>query len=299
MAWARERKVSDGSPISPATTAAPRSDEVGRNLPLAARRPPGRGPVRAQGWRVPGSTQAGQGHLPRVRENHWLPSRHVELSTRQSYVSYHFNPFLGDRQLSADHAVAVQAWVTKVTTEGLSPGRSRRTTWFCTRCSGGPYATGSSPSTRATETELPKMIARQSQTLTPEEYARLYAEIPERYRTSSRPASRPASAGASSPASARVTSTSSAARSPSRRPSSRSPRSTPPPASATSSSRTRRTTSLASSAFASRCSTASPPASAHGTRPRRPALPLPRSALLSHATPSAPRSGSPPSSAPT
>jgi integrase len=117
-------------------------------------------------------------------EETWWPSRHLEVSTRASYRSYldrHFIPFFGPRAMSSITPSLVQAWVTKASAEGLSP---RSVTKYHVMLHGvfrravrdrvilhNPCA----------DTELPKVIPRKVRILTPEEFDRLLAEIPERF----------------------------------------------------------------------------------------------------------------------
>src|SRR5450830_929232 len=117
-------------------------------------------------------------------ENVWLPSRHVEVSTMAGYRSYldkHFLPFFGDRPMAEILPSIVQDWVTAAASD-LSPTsvtkyhvmlhsvfkRAVRDRVILTNpCEG---------------TELPKVSPRKARILTPPEYDRLVAAIPERYQ---------------------------------------------------------------------------------------------------------------------
>ena len=117
-------------------------------------------------------------------EQTWWPSRHLEVSTRAAYRSYldrHFIPFFGHRPMSSIGPSTVQAWVTQASAEGLS---SRSLTKYHVMLHGifkravrdrvilhNPCA----------DTELPKVAPRKVRILTPEEFERLLAEIPERF----------------------------------------------------------------------------------------------------------------------
>lgn len=117
-------------------------------------------------------------------EQTWWPSRHLEVSTRAAYRSYldrHFIPFFGHRPMSSISPSTVQAWVTQASAEGLS---SRSLTKYHVMLHGifkravrdrvilhNPCA----------DTELPKVAPRKVRILTPEEFERLLAEIPERF----------------------------------------------------------------------------------------------------------------------
>ncbi len=118
-------------------------------------------------------------------ENEWLPSKHIEATTRAAYVSNldkHFYPFFGARPMARISPSLVQDWVTKATADGLSP-RSvskyhtvlhsifkravRDGLLVCNPCDG---------------TELPKIIARKTRTLTAEEFERLIDAVPAQHR---------------------------------------------------------------------------------------------------------------------
>jgi len=118
-------------------------------------------------------------------EDVWLPSRHVEISTMAGYRSYldkHFLPVLGDRTMAEILPSTVQDWVTTAVASGLSPTsvvkyhvmlhsvfkRAVRDRVILTNpCEG---------------TELPKIPPRKARILTPEEYDKLVAAIPDRHR---------------------------------------------------------------------------------------------------------------------
>ena len=57
-------------------------------------------------------------------ENDWLPSKHIEPTTKAAYVSNlnkHFSPFFGKRLMYQITGSLVQDWVTHAAAEGLSP----------------------------------------------------------------------------------------------------------------------------------------------------------------------------------
>jgi len=59
----------------------------------------------------------------------WLPSKHIEPSTRAGYQSNldrHFFPLLGDRPMAKILPSTIQEWVIKATLEGLSPVSIRK-----------------------------------------------------------------------------------------------------------------------------------------------------------------------------
>src|SRR6185437_10256274 len=68
--------------------------------------------------------RAGRLTFREYAEEIWLPSRHVELTTRAGYASYlrnHFVPFFGPMPLARILPSTVQGWVTLAVGQGLSP----------------------------------------------------------------------------------------------------------------------------------------------------------------------------------
>jgi len=118
-------------------------------------------------------------------EQVWLPSRHVEVSTMAGYRSYldkHFLPFFGDHPMAEILPSIVQDWVTAAVGAGLSPTsvtkyhvmlhsvfkRAVRDRVILTNACEG--------------IELPKIPPRKTRILTPDEYDKLLAAIPERFQ---------------------------------------------------------------------------------------------------------------------
>lgn len=117
-------------------------------------------------------------------EKHWWPSRHLELSTRASYRSYldkHFVPFFGDMPMRSILPSAVQAWVTRAVGSGLSPRSVVKYHVMLHSVFKRAVRDRVILHNPARETELPKVVAQQIRILTPEEFARLLDELPERY----------------------------------------------------------------------------------------------------------------------
>ena len=130
------------------------------------------------------STAAGRITFRDYVQQVWLPSRHVEVSTMAGYRSYldkHFLPSFGDRPMAEILPSIVQDWVTAAASD-LSPTsvtkyhvmlhsvfkRAVRDRVILTNpCEG---------------TELPKVPPRKARILTPPEYDRLVAAIPDRYQ---------------------------------------------------------------------------------------------------------------------
>jgi hypothetical protein len=115
-------------------------------------------------------------------EEVWLPSQHLELSTHQacaSILNYHFIPFFGRTPMKAIMPSTVQAWVTKVSSEGkIKPVTIKKNHVMLHSVFRRAVRDRIISFNPCTETELPKVLHNQNQTLTPEEYARLYAAIP-------------------------------------------------------------------------------------------------------------------------
>ena len=117
-------------------------------------------------------------------ERVWWPSRHLEVSTRAGYRSYldkHFLPYFGAMAIADILPSTVQGWVTQAVESGLS---ARSVVKYHVMLHGvfkravRDRVLGYNP---CTDTELPKVIARKTCILTPEEFDRLLARIPARY----------------------------------------------------------------------------------------------------------------------
>lgn len=118
-------------------------------------------------------------------ETVWLPSRHIEVSTMAGYRSYldrHFLPHFGDMPMVEILPSTVQDWVTEAKAAGLSPSSIRKYHVMLHSVFKRAVRDRVLTSNPCEGTELPKIIARRSRILTPTEYERLLAEIPEKYR---------------------------------------------------------------------------------------------------------------------
>jgi hypothetical protein len=118
-------------------------------------------------------------------ENSWLPSKHLEATTRAAYRSYldrHFLPFFGSRPMARILPSLVQEWVTKATAEGLSPRSVRKYHVMLHSIFERAVRDQLILMNPCEHTELPKIIVRRTRTLTPDEFGRLIAAIPERHR---------------------------------------------------------------------------------------------------------------------
>jgi integrase len=118
-------------------------------------------------------------------ENSWLPSKYLEDTTRAAYRSYldrHFLPFFGSRPMARILPSLVQEWVTKATAEGLSPRSVRKYHVMLHSIFERAVRDQLILMNPCEHTELPKIIVRRTRTLTPDEFTRLIAAIPERHR---------------------------------------------------------------------------------------------------------------------
>ena len=117
-------------------------------------------------------------------EQTWWPSRHLELTTKQSYRSYldrHFLPFFGALPLAKILPSTVQAWVTKASADGLSARSVVKYHVMLHSIFKRAVRDRLIPYNPCAETELPKVVARKLPLLTPEEFEQLLSAIPERW----------------------------------------------------------------------------------------------------------------------
>jgi len=118
-------------------------------------------------------------------QNVWLPSRHIEASTLAAYQSYlnkHFYPFFGAKQMGKILPSEVQRWVTSATTGGLSARSVRKYHTMLHSVFKRAVRDRVITFNPCEETELPKIVTKHARTLTPLEYERLVAAIPEPHR---------------------------------------------------------------------------------------------------------------------
>jgi hypothetical protein len=134
-------------------------------------------------------------------ERDWLPSKHIEATTRAAYVSnldQHFFPFFGRRAIAKSPPSLVQDWVTHAAAGGLSPRSIRKYHTMLHSIFKRAVRDQLIVLNPCERTELPKVIARKTRTLTPEEFDALIHAIPERHRPMVLTAIETGSAGASS-----------------------------------------------------------------------------------------------------
>jgi integrase len=118
-------------------------------------------------------------------EKTWLPSKHIELTTRAAYHSNldkHFFPFFGSRPMGRILPSNVQEWVTMASGQGLSPRSVRKYHVMLHSIFRRAVRDGLTLTNPCEHTELPKVVLRRSRTLTPEEFDQLIQAIPEPHR---------------------------------------------------------------------------------------------------------------------
>jgi integrase len=116
----------------------------------------------------------------------WWPSLLLEVSTKaacRSNLDRHFPPFFGDNPLSAILPLLVQTWVTTALQNGLSP----RSVVKYHVVLHGIFARAVRDRLIAhnpcADTDLPKVVTTRQRIITPEQFERLLAAVPDRYRT--------------------------------------------------------------------------------------------------------------------
>ena len=117
-------------------------------------------------------------------ETVWFPSKHIEASTRAGYRSNldrHFLPYFGNWQMSKILPSVVQGWVTKAAADGLSPRSIQKYHTMLHSIFERAARDQLILTNPCQHTELPKIIARRSRTLTPGEFERLVAAVPDRH----------------------------------------------------------------------------------------------------------------------
>jgi integrase len=118
-------------------------------------------------------------------EKDWLPTKHIEPTTKAAYQSNlnkHFFPFFGERPMAKILPSSIQAWVTNATSEGLSPKSVRNCHVMLHSISRRAVRDQLILTNPCEHTELPKVIARRTRTLTPKEFGSLIAAIPQQHR---------------------------------------------------------------------------------------------------------------------
>jgi integrase len=118
-------------------------------------------------------------------ERDWLPSKHVELTTMAAYISNlnkHFYPFFGPRPMAKISPSVVQDWVNLAASQGLSPRSIRKYHTMLHSIFRRAVRDQMIIVNPCDHSEMPKVLARKSRTLTPAEFGRLVNALPERHR---------------------------------------------------------------------------------------------------------------------
>ncbi len=186
MGWVVERPVRDGKTRY---TAAYR-DRAGRIRSagtFSTRREADRAAGRQDGKVIDGSwidPTGGRIGFAEYAMEVWLPSRHLEVTTRAGYLSYlrnHFVPFFGPTPLADVMPSTVQQWVRQVADQGLSPRSIAKYHVMLHSVFARAVRDRLIAFNPCQDTELPKVITRKARTLTPDEFAAILTEIPERF----------------------------------------------------------------------------------------------------------------------
>ena len=187
MAWVKPRITSDGDKRFVACYRDPEGRERSAGT-LTSQRAAERAGNREE-QRVLGGNwhDAALGAIPfqLYVERDWLPSKHIEATTRAAYVSNlnkHFFPFFGRKQMHQITSSLVQDWVTLAASEGLSArsiGKYHTMLHSIFKRAVRDKLIVTNP---CEHTELPKIIARQTRTITPDEFDVLIRAVPDEHR---------------------------------------------------------------------------------------------------------------------
>lgn len=138
--------------------------------------------VASHEWRDP---VPGKITFQQYAEEVWLPSRHLEVTTRAGYVSYlrnHFVPYFGRMQLVRISPSTVQGWVSHALEQGLSARSIAKYHVMLHSVFARAVRDRLIAFNPCEDTELPKVVTRRTQILTPAEFERVLTEIPDRFR---------------------------------------------------------------------------------------------------------------------
>jgi integrase len=186
MAWVTGRSADDGSTRFQGRYRDPfgRKQSAGT---FSTRRAALRAALKAEGTVEDGSwidPRAGRITFKEYAEDVWLPSRHLEVTTRAGYVSYlrnHFVPFFGHMSLARIMPSTVQEWVNQAGSKGLGARSIAKYHVMLHSVFARAVRDRLIAFNPCDDTELPKVVVRKTRTLTPAEFASLLAEIPPRF----------------------------------------------------------------------------------------------------------------------
>ncbi len=117
-------------------------------------------------------------------QEHWWPSRHLELTTKAAYRSYldrHFLPFFGEMPMRSIMPSTVQAWVTQAAASELSARSVVKYHVMLRSVFKRAVRDRVILHNPTSETELPKVVPSRRRIVTPVEFSRLMDELPARY----------------------------------------------------------------------------------------------------------------------
>jgi len=187
VGWIIERPTNEGRPRYTAMYRDPygRTRSAGtfareRDAMRAAQRR--EGDVAQGAWIDP---VAGRIKFKEYAQDVWLPSRHLEVTTRAGYMSYlrnHFVPYFGHMALARIMPSTVQEWVTQAVQRGLSPRSISKYHVMLHSVFARAVRDRLIAFNPCEDTELPKIITRQTRTLTPEEFSSVLAAAPDRFK---------------------------------------------------------------------------------------------------------------------
>jgi integrase len=118
-------------------------------------------------------------------ETAWMPSRHIEPSTKagyQSYLNTQFFPFFGHRQMGKILPSDIQAWVTTAAAGGLAASGIRKYHMMLHSVFRRAVRDRIITFNPCEETELPKVVTKRARTPTPDEYRRILDAVPQAHR---------------------------------------------------------------------------------------------------------------------
>src|SRR5450759_1654951 len=128
---------------------------------------------------------AGRITFQEYAEEIWLPSRHLEVTSRAGYQSYlrnHFVPYFGHMRLARIMPSTVQVWVTQAVDRGLSPRSIAKYHVMLHSVFARAVRDRMIAFNPCENTELPKVVLTKSRIVTPAEFERVLAAAPDRFK---------------------------------------------------------------------------------------------------------------------
>jgi len=188
MAWVTKRKAADGSTQYLAGYRDPSGRQ--RSAGTFRKRVEAERAAHAAEIKVGEGTwvdrSAGKVRFTDYVEQSWWPNlQHLELTTKAAYRSIldaHFLPYFGRYPISAITPTMVQAWVGTALAGGLSPRSIRKDHTMLHGVFKAAVRDRVIAYNPCEGTTLPKVINAKRKTITPQEFARLLAVLPERHR---------------------------------------------------------------------------------------------------------------------